>query len=384
MDEQTTQQSATQSEQSTTTSLDATADGAAVSGYSEEPLSAPPADEAPESSQLEQLGAEDMALVDGEIKFGDASKFFGDLGDSDETEQPEDYKNTAKDPSTEKDLQEQKNQQNQQELAERPPVYTDEELATIPFQQWDISRLNGDVARYAQAVQRQIQQMATQTRVQSMQVAPLPPEVGTEPKQYTPKELSDAAKKLACEKLGITEADDFDDYDSEHRAAMELAMQELIQKRSSETANFQRVKSAWTQLQRFNAELAQQPDFNDFNNWCIGGWQKAGISVVQVNNSLYKLAADNGYDFGLVQQAMLGLYQDYQNFKHSKQNASQVQQQPSTQVTPQRQKTRATPPPLLESTRGNNYAGKHTVDLKTFGQMSSDEQAEALIELGLV
>ena len=46
--------------------------------------------------------------------------------------------------------------------------------------------------------------------------------------------------------------------------------------------------------------------------------------------------------------------------------------------------SRTTVPPVLESTRGNNYVGKPSIMAEAFADMSSDEQAKALMKLGFV
>ena len=95
-----------------------------------------------------------------------------------------------------------------------------------------------------------------------------------QPQQYTPKELSDKAQRLACERLGLDDPDDFDEYEGEHRAALNLAMQELAGNRQREIAEYGRRSADWQQLQNFNRSLAAQPDFQEFNNWYVKGFEK--------------------------------------------------------------------------------------------------------------
>ncbi len=91
--------------------------------------------------------------------------------------------------------------------------------------------------------------------------------------QYSPAELAQAAQELACEKLGLDDPDDFDEYESEHQAALNLAMQELSQQRNTEVAQYQRVARDYQDLQRFNAELVRQPDYAEFERWFSGKLQ---------------------------------------------------------------------------------------------------------------
>ena len=166
---------------------DIASDGVANSGYEEE---------APKPAEPEEIASDGVKVSDGDIKFGD--EFFGDLKDSpDETPDPP-----------------------------APDWYTDEELKEIPFEDWDTSRLNGEIGRFAPIVQEQLRQRATQRHAQAMQEAPMPPEI-VEVKQYTPKELANESLKLACEKLGLEDADDFDQYEGEHSSALELEHKEV-------------------------------------------------------------------------------------------------------------------------------------------------------------
>ena len=357
MEEQTTQQS-------TPSTWDAAADGAAYQGYdepetdtNEETFSQ--SEPEPEYDEYDEPSADlkpnEIALDDtGNIQFGD--DFFGDMPDDIE---PEDDYGSPDTPNT-------------------PNYYTDDELKNTPFEQWDTERLNGDIQKFAPIVREQMQRRNAQARAQSIQNAPMPSDI-TEPKQYTPKELSDEAMKLACEKLGLEGTEDFDDYEPEHRAAMALATQELIQRRNSDITAYQRGQSEWGQLQRFNAELAQRPDYNEFNNWYIGKLHEVGVTAEQVNNGLYYYAKQNGNRFSVIPQIISSWYREFVNER----NSASVDKQPSG-----RQQTNTRPrtdrPPVLESTRGNDYGGRRTVNLHDFGYMDADEQAQALMRMGLV
>ena len=357
MDEQTTLQATSQP-----SNYDISADGAVNAGYDEEALETSQAETPETPAEPEELPPDGVRLKDdGEIEFGE--QFFGEMKDEPE-EAPEQAEPKA------------------------PKYYTDEELDRIPFTQWDLSRLNGDVGKYALHVQRQLQRQQEYARTQAMQSQPLPPDI-VEPKAYTHKELSEDALKLACEKLGIEDADDFDSYENEHRAAFELAMQELNQKRNAEITSYQNVLRSWNENIKYQYELTQRPDYNEFFQWYMNECQKSGYTLPQIENELYNIVKQNGNNFGVVKQVVEGWYQIFrQQRSASNPRASMTSQRPSTNTVlpPQgiRRVPRTSPPPVLESTRGNNYAVKPPIRAEAFAGMTSDEQANALIQLGLV
>ena len=349
MDEQTT---ATQQ-----TSYDISSDGAAVSGYEEEPLQV----ETPSTGTGEnddKLAPDGVALDgDGNVSFGE--EFFGDLKDSPEETQPE------------------------QPAAKG---YTDEELDSIPFQQWDLSRLNGDVGRYARKVQEQLQRTQAQASAQRFENVPLPPEI-TEVKPYTPKELSQEALKLACEKLGIGDTEDFDSYEMEHRAAYELAAQELIQRRQAEIAGYQTANQTWAQNNRYQGELVSRPDFGEFNNWVEEQCRQRGTTLAQLNAGLYNTARQNGNNFMIVPQFIEGLYREFQQTKQSaRPNPANhgIRQIPQRNVRNSDKRRPIPAPAVLEGTQGNTYTGRPSITARAFQEMDDDQQADALMKLGIV
>ena len=262
-----------------------------------------------------------------------------------------------------------------------PEFYTDEELRNTPYEQWDTNRLYGDIRRFTPIVQEQIARRNTQARAQSLQNIPLPNDI-QEVKPYTPQELSQEALQLASQKLGLEDPEDFDDYEPEHRAAMQLAMNELMEKRNAEVQGYQRGQSEWGQLQKFNAELYQQPDFNDFNNWYTGKLQEAGVTAEQVNAGLYQYARRNGNRFSVIPQIIGTWYMEYQKEREGRKSNSRNSQ--GYNQMPSRNTPRASRPPILESTRGNDYGGSRKMDMQAFRDMDNDEQANALMRMGLV
>ena len=359
MEERTIQQSTdNQAEQSG--AWDDAADGVAYSGYDEydddmdtsamsensrgEEYSSP--DEGFES-ELEPEGA--RLDADGNVSFGD--NFFGDVH---EKNSPEDAK---------------------------PNYYTPEELRNTPYEQWDEARLDGNVRDFVPIVREQLERRNAQSRAQTIENIPMPQDI-QEVKPYTPHELSEEAMKLACEKLGLEDVEDFDDYEADHRAAMQLAMNELMEKRNADVASYQRGRDEWGQLQKFNASLSQQADFNDFNEWYTGKLREAGVTAEQVNAGLYQYARRNGNRFSVIPQIIGTWYSEYQRERGGNR---QPRYDAQTARYPQNYSgARRANPPVLESTRGNDYGGRKSMNLSAFGDMDSDEQASALMRMGLV
>ena len=69
-----------------------------------------------------------------------------------------------------------------------------------------------------------------------------------------------------------------------------------------------------------------------------------------------------------MRNAHLQLYQEFIRAK-----ANNVQQRP-----------RAKTPPTLESTHGGNYEGRKSYNMRDFSKLDDDEQAQALIDMGIV
>lgn len=136
------------------------------------------------------------------------------------------------------------------------------------------------------------------------------------------------------------------------------------------------------QLQKFNAELYQQPDFNDFNQWYMGKLQEAGVTAEQVNAGLYQYARRNGNRFSVIPQIIGAWYMEYQKERGGRRSNSRNSQ--GYNQMPSRNTPRASRPPILESTRGNDYGGSRKMDMQAFRDMDNDEQANALMRMGLV
>ena len=250
-----------------------------------------------------------------------------------------------------------------------PEYYTSDELRNIPYEQWDETRLNGDVKDFIPIVREQMQKRALmQQMAQRSQVPEYMPEV----QPYTPKELADEAQKLAIQKLGLEDPDDFDEYEGEHQAALDMARKELLDQRTAQIANRQRSLGEYQNLQRFNAELAMQPDFNDFDRWFTSKVQARGLTPQQVELGFQEYAKRSGGNFAAIQGVLANWYREYQAERNG--------------GTPQpTRRTQANRPPVLESTRGGSgYPARGGVNLRDLGRMGPDAQAEALMRMGLV
>ncbi len=311
-----------------------------ISEPSEPEFSEPqPSDEAPE-----ELNTDWGISHDGEVEFSDEylgeieEKLFPERTPDEQSEVPEGEQTQSK-------------------------YYTPEELANTPYEQWDVNRLHGNVKDYVPIVQQQIAARQAQALAAQRQAQNQLSNYIQAPVQYTPKELADAAQALAVQKLGLDDPDDFDEYEGEHRAALNLAMQELSSQRQAEVANYYRASGEYQQLQNFNRQLEAQPDFKEFYSWYENKLKAKNLTPQQVNQGLWNYAQNNGYRFGEIAGIMGSWYREFQQTKA---------------------RPRANRPPTLESSRGSSYDGAGSVNLRNFGDMDLDRQARALMKMGVV
>lgn len=297
------------------------------------------------SSDVDDNGEEPEISINknGELKFRD--DFFGDMPDSTDEEQ------------------------------QSPKYYTDEELQNTPYEQWDFNRMPDEVKRYAQYLNAQTQ-ARNEAYLRQQQVAQRPqtPPFIQEVKPYTAKELASEAEQLAVQRLGLDDPDDFDAYESEHQAALNMAMQELSQKRNNEVAAYQRQMGDYQQLQILNANIAASPDFGEFKDWFVKKARSEGTTPAQLNRQLAEYA-NNTHDFGKVRDTVLGWYQLYQRERSGKGN---------TRGNARPAQRNRQMPPKLESTRGGGYDSRRSVNLKNFGDLDPDAQAQVLMDMGIV
>jgi len=298
---------------------------------------------------------------DGEVKFRDG--FFGDYGKKEDSGNGDQAGTDGGDdehpPAAESNV----------DGAQR--LYSPEELRTTPFEQWDRARLPKEIAAYYDAVSAQL---TARQKAAEVKNAPLPPILGDAPKPYTPKELVEDANKLAMEKLGITDAMDFDpEYDAEQRAAVDLAKAELIQRRNYDMASYQQRAQEFSELRDFNARLVSSPDFASFDKWYGQTLKKVGKTNEQVQAGLYEIARTHG-GRAVIQQLQTWYRMFRDETAAAQQQAAQVKQTPRVKRQP----------PKLESTQGGSTGGRRTYNMREFSQLDDDAQARALIDMGLV
>ena len=325
MDEQQTQ--ATYSEPAPAEAWDSEADGLAYNNYEDSPDTDFDADTPASEPEVTMND-------DGDLEFTD--EFFEGFGEDDE-------------PAT-------------------PKPYTEDELKATPFEAWDINRLEGDVKDYVPIVRDQM--LRRQMEAQLSQRPATPPTLNA-PQPYTPSELADAAKKVACERLGLDDPDDFDDYEGEHQAAMKLAMDELSQRRNMEVAQYQRAAQGYQDLQNFNAALVRQPDYMEFDRWFSGKLQEAGVTAQQVNAGLQEYARRSGGDYNSLKGVIAGWYQEFRAERNPVRNVP-------------RGANRVSRPPVLEGAGSSGYEGRGRVNMRNFGNLDEDAQAKALMRMGIV
>lgn len=248
--------------------------------------------------------------------------------------------------------------ENQPDL-EKPRYYTQEELMNTPYEQWQLDRMPEELRGYAQIVAQQLQARRAQQQIQQRPSSP--PEF-TAPRSYTPKELSEEAQRIAVQRLGLEDPDDFDDYEPEHRAALNMAMNELVQQNYAAQSNYNRIAREYQNLQQFNAGIASRPDYKEFDNWFGNKLHELEISPQALDKYLTDYARQTG-NYAMIQNAIAGWYNQFQQEKGN---------------------VRAPRPPMMESTRGQPYEVVRGVNMRDFGEMDSDAQAAALMRMGYV
>ena len=192
------------------------------------------------------------------------------------------------------------------------------------------------------------------------------------PRPMEHKEIAALARKIAAERLGV-KPEELDTYDSEHVAALGIAVQEVAAQNRAQVAAFQRQAQAQQDLQRFAVDLAAQPDFQQFDAWVTERLAGAGMNADQ----LLVYVQQTG-DLAGVQNAVAEMYREWK--RQGAQPAAQPQM-PGQQL--KQQGVAAPRVPVVESANGATQV-RRTVDLRGFGDMDDDSQARALIEMGLV
>lgn len=267
--------------------------------------------------------------------------------------------------------------------------YTDDELNTIPYEDWEIDRLNGniDIKRYANIVRQQMimrnvgarqqlqQQQLSQPQAQPPQQAPEPP------KEYTPKELSNEAMALAKKRLGLDEDAELElNYEPEHMAAYMQATQELNNLRQAQINQYHSQQAEIQHYQAFHQELSRMPDFKEFNGWLGNKLQENNLTWNDLNQRLGQYLQASGGRYSAVENLISAWFGEFRN---AKTRAQQIQ--PAQPAQPA-QAVRGNKPPVLETASGNFGTSKNSGvrDLRAFGRMSQDEQAKMLEQWGVV
>ena len=242
---------------------------------------------------------------------------------------------------------------------EQPRYYTQEELINTPYEQWQLDRMPEELRGYAQIVAQQIQARRAQQQIQQR---PANPPEFTPPRSYTPKELSEEAQRIAVQKLGLDDPDDFDDYEPEHRAALNMAMNELVQQNYAAQSNYNRIAREYQNLQQFNAGIASRPDYKEFDNWFGNRLRELKIAPEALDNYLTSYVRQTG-NYSVIQNAIAGWFNQFQQEKGN---------------------SRAPRPPMMESTRGQPYDFVRGVNMRDFGDMDTEQQAQTIMRMGYV
>ena len=235
-------------------------------------------------------------------------------------------------------------------------------LRDTPFEQWDESKIKGDVSQYLPYVKEQIARrqaqanfMAQQAEVQRQQAAQMP-------KPYTAKELAADANKLVRERLGLNADEDIDMYDPEHYAAMQQAVAELNAQRGEQIKAMQQATEGQAQFGRYWADLSAKSYFSDFDNWITGVLAQTGKSPQMLVDYVQQTGDYDGARRALSTWESAYLQQKRANYNQAKTNARV---------------------PSIENAN-NAMQGGRRFNLAAFKEMDDEQQAQALINAGYV
>ena len=328
------------------------------------PSSQPTAADIQGSAEPGKLEADGIALDDdGELQFGD--KFFDAYR--------EDF-------GAPQDAQGADQAQNPAESAQATPplaFYTADELKSFEsIDQIDPARFPEAMQPYLPVIRDYVlglqRQVGLLRSMEAARNAPRPQiQAPQAPKPMEHREIVALARKVAAERLGV-KLEDLDAYDSEHVAALSLAVQEVAAQNRAQVAAFQRQAQAQQDLQRFAVDLASQPDFQQFDAWVTERLAGAGMNADQ----LLVYVQQTG-DLAGVQNAVAEMYREW------KRQGAQPAAQPQASAQQLKQQGAVPKVPVVESANGATQV-RRTVDLRGFGDMDDDSQARALIEMGLV
>ena len=326
--------------------------------------SQPPAADIQGAAEPGKLEADEITLDDdGELQFGD--KFFDayreDFGAPQSGQEPEQKEGGPAN------------------AAPPPAFYTVDELKAFEsVDQIDPARFPETMQPYLPVIRDYVlglqRQVGLLRSMEAARNAPRPQmQAPQAPRPMEHKEIAALARRVAAERLGV-KPEELDTYDSEHVAALGIAVQEVAAQNRAQVAAFQRQAQAQQDLQRFAVDLASQPDFQQFDAWVTERLAGAGMNADQ----LLVYVQQTG-DLAGVQRAVTEMYREW---KSQGARAPQgAQPQPVQQL--KQQGVAAPKVPVVESANGATQV-RRTVDLRGFGDMDDDSQARALIEMGLV
>lgn len=240
--------------------------------------------------------------------------------------------------------------------------YTDDELRDTPWERWDPARISGDVKRYIPLLQEQMRRRAAAAemmRAAAAQSQQQPQQQPIAPKEAQKKIAAEAAR-LARERLELGEDDPLDFYEPEHVAALSIAAQEVRERERANEARTAQIAQQQRDFMNFTADMAARSDFAEFDQWVTARLAAAGMHPNQLKDYVERTG-----DIAGVQQRIADWYQFWRTNGNGK---------------PARQVPRI---PAVETASGA-VGGKKVINLREFGAMDEEDQARALMEVGLV
>ena len=237
---------------------------------------------------------------------------------------------------------------------------SDDYLRDTPFEQWDESKIKGDVSRYLPFMKEQLARRQAQANFIQQQQQIQQQNAENIPKPYTPKELAADGKKLAAQRLGLDSDEDIDMYEPDHYAAMQQAVKELNEQREAQIRNYQGLSQAQMNFGAYMADLQARPYFKDFDNFFTASLAKTGQTPQMVIDYVKRTGKYND-----LQRTVETMHRRYLEMQH---NAN-------------KSKARV---PNVENTNNAVATGGRVFNLSAFKEMNDDEQAQALINAGYV
>ena len=237
---------------------------------------------------------------------------------------------------------------------------SDDYLRDTPFEQWDESKIKGDVSRYLPFMKEQLARRQAQANFIQQQQQIQQQNAENIPKPYTPKELAADGKKLAAQRLGLDSDEDIDMYEPDHYAAMQQAVKELNEQRETQIKTYQGLSQAQMNFGAYMADLQARPYFKDFDNFFTASLAKTGQTPQMVIDYVKRTGKYND-----LQRTVETMHRRYLEMQH---NAN-------------KSKARV---PNVENTNNAVATGGRVFNLSAFREMNDDEQAQALINAGYV